>query len=118
MEVNDFEILLIDVAFYHYHVQKLVFIVLIKIEKNPKIIGLAHKERFLYTISPWASAVSGYIILPVTLERVSSFQKENLIWFDFPLSHISTPIVYVNLTMQSWPVLLCCVVYIWNWEYH
>ena len=86
--------------------------------KNPKIIGLAHKERFLYTISPWASTVSGYIMLPVTLERVSSFQKENIIWFYFPWSHTSTPIVYVNLTMQSWPVLLCCVVYIWNLEYH
>ena len=30
MEVNNFEILLIDVIFYHYCVSKLVFIVLIK----------------------------------------------------------------------------------------
>ena len=34
MEVNDFEILLIDVTFYLYCVQKLVFNVIIKNKKN------------------------------------------------------------------------------------
>ena len=39
MEVNDFEILLIDVTFYLQHVQKLVFInVLIKKGENMNII--------------------------------------------------------------------------------
>ena len=34
MEVNDFEILLIDHTFYHWHVEKLVFNLLKKYEKN------------------------------------------------------------------------------------
>ena len=37
MEVSDFELLLIDVTFYLEHSQKLVFDVLIKIEKNTQI---------------------------------------------------------------------------------
>ena len=35
MEVNDFKILLINVTFYHYHVKKLVFnVLIIKWKKN------------------------------------------------------------------------------------
>ena len=37
MEVNFFEILLIDFTFYLEHVQKLVFNVLMKYEKKPNI---------------------------------------------------------------------------------
>ena len=39
MEVNDLEILLIEVTFYLYHVQKLVLNVLIKNMKKNNIIG-------------------------------------------------------------------------------
>ena len=48
MKVNDFEILLIDVTFYLWHVQKLAFIVLIKNEKNEY-----NRDRWLKGLIPY-----------------------------------------------------------------
>ena len=50
MEVNDFEILLIDVTFYLQHVQKLVLNVILKNEK-PNIIGTGGERVYILIIN-------------------------------------------------------------------